>query len=92
MKEVTISEFKAKSMAILREVHSTRKPVRVTRFGRPFAEIIPVAAAHARAAWIGSMKDSMEILGDIVSPPVNSDVWVALKDRDLDFTLITAET
>ena len=41
MKEVAISEFKAKCVGILEQVRKTRKPVRVTRFGEPVAEVVP---------------------------------------------------
>ncbi len=33
--------FKAKCLGILEEVRKTRKPIRVTRFGKPVAEVIP---------------------------------------------------
>jgi prevent-host-death family protein len=71
MKEIALSEFKAKCLAILEEVRRTRHPIRVTRFGRPIAEIVPPSEVTDRAAWIGSMKNSIEILGDIVSPTID---------------------
>ncbi|MGA2421808.1 MAG: type II toxin-antitoxin system prevent-host-death family antitoxin, partial [Candidatus Acidiferrum sp.] len=67
MEEIAISEFKAKCLAILENVRLTKMPVRVTRFGKPVAEIVPPTAVMDRAKWIGSMKDSTEILGDIIS-------------------------
>jgi prevent-host-death family protein len=79
MKEVAISEFKAKCLAILDEVQKTKKPVRVTRFGKPVAEVIPPAHSSARD-WMGSMKDEMEILGDIVSPASDEADWEVLRD------------
>jgi predicted short-subunit dehydrogenase-like oxidoreductase (DUF2520 family) len=36
--------------------------------------------ARARDAWIGSMKDSMRIVGDIVSPASDEDEWEVLRD------------
>ena len=39
MKEVALSEFKAKCLGILKEVRRTRKPIRITRFGKPVAEV-----------------------------------------------------
>jgi hypothetical protein len=33
-----------------------------------------------RSGWIGSMKDRMEILGDIVSPAADEDEWEVLRD------------
>jgi len=67
MKEVAISEFKAKCLALLEQVQKTKKPIRVTRFGKPVAEVVPPSPA-APVDWLGSMKDTIEIVGDIVSP------------------------
>jgi prevent-host-death family protein len=80
MKEVAISEFKAKCLALLEQVRQTRKPIRVTRFGKPVAEIVPPTIVQDRASWIGSMKDSIEIHGDIISPANDEDEWEALRD------------
>jgi prevent-host-death family protein len=80
MEEVSISEFKAKCLALLEQVNKTKKPLRITRHGKPVAEVIPPAPIVDRAAWIGSMKDSMEILGDIISPANDEDEWEVLRD------------
>jgi len=79
MKEMSISEFKAKCLAVLDEVQKTKKPVRVTRFGKPVAEVMPPSADVASGSWIGSMKDSMKILADIVSPAADENEWEALR-------------
>jgi hypothetical protein len=79
MKEVAISEFKAKCLALLQQVQKTKKPLRVTRFGKSVAEIIP-PSADAPAYWLGSMKCRIEIIGDIVSPAYEEDEWKALRD------------
>ena len=80
MTEVSISEFKAKCLALLEQVRRTRQPIRITRHGKPVAEVIPPAPLFDRAAWIGSMKDSMEIVGDILSPANDEDQWEVLRD------------
>jgi prevent-host-death family protein len=41
MKEIAISEFKAKCLAILEQVNKTKHPVLITRFGKPVAEVVP---------------------------------------------------
>ena len=71
MEEVPISELKAKCLALLERVRQTKKPLRVTRFGKPVADVVPATPDAGQAAWIGSMKDTMQILGDIVSPVVD---------------------
>ena len=45
MREIAISQFKATCLAVLEDVRRTRRPVRVTRFGKPVAEVIPPSVA-----------------------------------------------
>jgi prevent-host-death family protein len=81
MEEIAISEFKAKCLAILEEVRKTGRPIRVTRHGKPVADVVsPAGVVVDRDAWIGSMKDSVKILGDIISPASDPDEWEALRD------------
>jgi prevent-host-death family protein len=80
MEEVSISVFKAKCLALLEQVRKTKKPLRITRHGKPVAEVVPPSAAHDRASWIGSMKDSVIIKGDIISPANDEDEWEVLRD------------
>lgn len=78
MQEVAISEFKAKCLALLEQVRVTKKPLRVTRFGKPVAEVIPPSSAAGD--WMGSLADRMEIVGDIVSPVIEETDWEALHE------------
>lgn len=80
MREIAISEFKAKCLALLEQVHKTKTPIRVTRFGKPVAEVMPPSPTSKPADWLGSMKGRMEILGDVVSPVIDESDWEALRD------------
>jgi len=80
MKEIAISEFKAKCLGILEEVRKTRKPIRVTRFGEPVAEVVPPAPQPRPRNWLGSMQGTIEIVGDIVGPTGTLDDWEAGRD------------
>jgi prevent-host-death family protein len=80
MQEVAISEFKAKCLALLEQVRKTKKPIRITRFGKPVAEVVPPSPAKKKGDWLGSMKGTGEILGDIVSPVIDLDDIEALRD------------
>ncbi|HTC47852.1 MAG TPA: type II toxin-antitoxin system prevent-host-death family antitoxin [Candidatus Aquilonibacter sp.] len=75
MKEIAISEFKAKCLGMLEEVRKTRKPIRITRFGKPVAEVVPPTLATGRR--LGSMVGTGKILGDIVGPTGSWDDWEA---------------
>jgi prevent-host-death family protein len=79
MKHVAISEFKAKCLAILDEVQKTKRPVRITRRGKPVAEVIPPTPQSPEDVF-GFMKGQMEILGDIVSPASDPNDWEVLRD------------
>jgi len=89
MEEVAISEFKAKCLALLERVRQTKKPLRVTRFGKPVADVVPATPDAGQAAWIGSMKDTMQILGDIVSPVVDEADIEALRKWNFFSTLMS---
>jgi prevent-host-death family protein len=80
VQEIAISEFKAKCLALLEQVRATKKPIRITRFGKAVAEVIPPTAIEDRAAWVASMKGTFEILGDIVSPANDENEWEVLRD------------
>jgi prevent-host-death family protein len=67
MTEIAISKFKATCLAVLADVRRTRTPVRVTRFGKPVADILPAAPSH-KGSWLGCMRDTCEVSGDIVGP------------------------
>src|ERR1035437_5199233 len=86
VQEIAISEFKAKWLAVIERVRSTKKPIRITRFGKPVAEVVPPTAVEDRKARIGSMKDTFEIRGDIVSPATHEDEWEVLRDSDCCLT------
>ena len=79
MKQIAISEFKAKCLAVLDEVQKTKHPVQITRRGKPIAEVNP-PSQKARADWMGSMKGEVKILGDIISPATDLDEWEVLRD------------
>ncbi len=80
MQEIAISKFKAKCLAILENVEKTKQPIRITRHGKPVAEVIPSNQVMDRAEWMGSMRDSIQILGDIISPVIDIDEIEALRD------------
>jgi antitoxin (DNA-binding transcriptional repressor) of toxin-antitoxin stability system len=76
MNDIAVSKLKATCLALLEDVHRTRRPIRITRFGKPIAEVIPPSAPKSQS-WLGSMKDQIEINGDIVKPVGAFDDWNA---------------
>jgi prevent-host-death family protein len=78
MKEIAISKFRVTCFAVLERVRKTRKPIRITRFGVPVAEIVPSSAKPKKKQWIGSMAGTARIVGDIVSPASDEEDWEVL--------------
>jgi antitoxin (DNA-binding transcriptional repressor) of toxin-antitoxin stability system len=73
MREIPVSKFKATCLATLAEVERTGVPVRVTRFGKPLAEIVPPKKnGKKKKSWLGCLADQSEILGDLMD---TSEAW-----------------
>jgi prevent-host-death family protein len=64
--KIPAGEFKAKCLKVLDEVQRQRKQFVITKRGKPVAMLVPVN--ERRESIIGSMKGTMEILGDIIAP------------------------
>jgi prevent-host-death family protein len=70
MNEVSISEFKAKCLGLIAEVQKTRQPIRITRHGKPVAEVIAAGPDRTRK-FVGAGLGTGKIVGDIVSPVID---------------------
>ncbi|HMC32686.1 MAG TPA: type II toxin-antitoxin system Phd/YefM family antitoxin [Candidatus Angelobacter sp.] len=80
MEEISASEFKAKCLAIIERVRKTKRPIRVTRFGKAVAEVVPPSPIKEEGEWLGRMRGTAKIMGDIVSPATDSSDWEVLRD------------
>jgi prevent-host-death family protein len=79
MEEIAISKFKATCLAVLERVRKTGKPVLVTRFGEPVAEIVAPQTANQPRRVLGSMRGTARIVGDIISPATDEQDWEVLR-------------
>ena len=79
MDSMAISKFKATCLAALERVRRTGRPLRVTRFGKPVADIVPATPDRPQKAWLGSLRGTLEIRGDIVAPSSEVAPWEALE-------------
>lgn len=75
METIAVSKFKATCLSVLQRVQKTRKPILITRFGKPIAEVVPPPPPPRPANWFGSMVGTGEILGDIVAPASPIEEW-----------------
>ena len=65
--EISVSKFKATCLAVLEDVRRTGVPIRVTKFGKPVADVVAVRVEPS-AGWLGSMAGSVDIVADIQGP------------------------
>jgi prevent-host-death family protein len=77
---MAVSRFKATCLQVLRRVKRTGRPVVVTRFGEPIAEIVPPAEEPRDGEWLGSMRGRGRIVGDIIAPASDPQDWETLRD------------
>ena len=81
MEEIAVTKFKASCLSVLERVQKTRKPVRVTRRGKPLADVVPAAVESPRANWLGCMAGTAHFIGDVVSPASDEEDWDVLRDK-----------
>lgn len=77
MKTMLVSEFKAKCIAALKEVHSSREPMIVTLRGKPLVTIQPFGDLPS-GKRLGGLKGKMTINVDLVHSE-STDDWDMLK-------------
>lgn len=76
---MAISKFKATCLAVLKRVQRTRKPILVTKFGEPVAEVVPPSPPDRPRRWLGDLAGTGQILGDIITPASDEQDWEALR-------------
>jgi prevent-host-death family protein len=79
MRDIPISEFKAKCLGLIEQVYKTRQPLRITRHGVLVAEVVP-AGPDRKQKFLGDMAGTVEIVGDIVSPVIDLEDIEAYRD------------
>ena len=78
MDEIAVSKFKATCLAALDRVRRTGRPLRVTRFGRPLADVVAPRPRPAAGTWLGTMRGT-GIAGDVIAPAEAENAWDALR-------------
>jgi len=71
-------EFKARCLQLMAEVERTRRPVTITKRGRPVARLVPVEAEVEQ--FLGSLRARIRIAGDITKPTEPPEVWETEKE------------
>jgi prevent-host-death family protein len=65
--ELSATEFKATCLKVMEDVRKSRRPVIVSKRGKPLVKIVPVDG-KPRVPLFGYMKGTLQIVGDIVGP------------------------
>ncbi len=73
MQSLSVSKFKATCLAVVEGVAKSKKPVIITKRGKPIAELIPYEEAYEQVP----LKDTVAFMGDIISP-VTAEDWETL--------------
>lgn len=78
MESIPVSKFKATCLAVLQRVKRTGRPVVITRFGQPVAEVVPPQRRASKEEWLGAMAGRIKISGDVVGPAADAGTWAAV--------------
>jgi prevent-host-death family protein len=70
MQEISISEFKAKCLALLKQVGKTKRPIRITRRGIPVAEVVPPSPVRTGRKFMGASAVTFDLLDDDIVGPI----------------------
>jgi prevent-host-death family protein len=73
IKTISVADAKANLSSVLNGVQQKKTPVTILRRGIPIAQIVPFAPADA--SLYGSMRGTVQEIGDIISP--TGVEWVA---------------
>lgn len=71
-------EFKARCLQVMEQVSRTRRPVTITKRGRPVARLVPVEGDAE--PFLDSLRDRIIIAGDITKPATSPDAWETEKE------------
>ena len=76
MISINASEFKARCLALLDQVNSTREPITILKRGHPVAQLTPPLLPE-RGFPQDELRGSVQVLGDIESPVLPASAWEA---------------
>jgi prevent-host-death family protein len=78
METINAAAFKATCLALLDKVGKTGQPIRVTKRGRPVAQLVPVPP-NGKRRLMGCMEGTAKIVGGIESPAATATDWEVLR-------------
>ena len=70
MKEISAAIFKAQCLTLMEDVRSTRRPIVITKRGKPIAKLVPLD--EPTDEFIGRLKGVFEVVGELDSDPAEA--------------------
>ena len=67
MNEISAAAFKTHCLTLMDDVRSTRRPLVITKRGKPVAKLVPID--EAKDEFIGRLKGVFEVVGDLDADP-----------------------
>lgn len=80
MKNLNATDFKAGCLALLDDVARTGEVIIITKRGKPIAQVVPIRPSGPRYPQDG-LRGTVETLGDIVSPALDTRAWEVERPR-----------
>ena len=76
MEQIQLSQLQENVRAIIEAVKRSDKPVLISDKGKLLVKIVPLSSSGQ--SWLGCMKDTGKVIGDIVSPAESTEAWEVL--------------
>ena len=76
-KQVSATDFKAKSLRIIKQMGSDGHPVTITKRGRPVAVLSPMPATEKAPPFVGMMRGTVLGYEDPFAPAAAPSDWAA---------------
>jgi prevent-host-death family protein len=67
MKEISAAVFKAQCLTLMDDVRLTKRPLVITKRGKPVAKLVPIE--EPKDDFIGRLKGVFEVVGDLDADP-----------------------
>lgn len=63
MKKIAAAAFKAQCLTLMEDVHATRRPLLITKRGKPMVKLVPVD--EGKDDFIGRLRGVFEVVGNL---------------------------
>lgn len=79
MEEIQLVNFQNNVYSIIDLVIHSHKPVLISDKGKLLVKIVPLSYSE-QESWLGCMRGTGKIIGDIISPAEDTDNWKVLSE------------